>query len=279
MPELPDVAAFRKYFDKHALKKQVSLVRVRNPKIIRENSPEELEEGLAGHEFVSTTQYGKYLFARLDGSKWFVMHFGMTGYLERFEKENEEPAYTRLLIGFKDGSFLAYVNRRMLGWIGLIPDPDELIKRKGLGPSALDPGFDFEAFKSRLSGRKGEIKPVLMNQGIAAGIGNVYSDEILLQAGVDPRTGVMSLREEQLRAIFDSMKEVLATAVSLEAETVRFPDNYLLRDRRKGAKCPLCGGKLDTARIGGRTAFFCGHCQAFSGGRTGTRIRNKKSAQ
>ncbi len=263
MPEMPDVAAFRKYFETYALKRKIASAGVRNPKIVRGLTAKELEKELAGDRFLSSRQHGKYLFAELDSGRWLLMHFGMTGFLDAFDSPGSEPEYTRLSIAFEDGGFLAYVNARMLGWIGITGDPEEFIKSRDLGPSALDPSLDFESFKKRLPAR-GEIKPALMNQRIIAGIGNIYSDEILFHAGVHPKTKVGSISEERLRVVFEKMKEVLQTAIDLDADPARFPENHLLRGRRKGATCPVCGTRLETAKFSGRTAYFCPRCQQVS---------------
>lgn len=260
MPELPDVAHFRKYFREHAVGRKIACVRSANPKIVRGVSRQELES-LAGAEFISTRQHGKYLFCRLDRGVWLVMHFGMTGYLHYFEEPEQEPAYSRVLFGFEGGGMLAYVNQRMLGWIGLVEKPESVIEGRGLGPSVLDGEFDFETFKDRLEGRKGEIKAALMNQGIMAGIGNVYSDEILLQARIYPRTRANTLSKEQLRTLFARVKDVLKTAVERNADTSQFPENFLLRNRRKGAACPVCASKLQSMKVSGRTSVFCPKCQ------------------
>ncbi len=261
MPEFPDVAFFRKYLEKHALKRSIQCVEVKHPRILRDVLAAELERELTGREFTATRQHGKYLFARIAEGEWLLMHFGMTGYLEYFEKPEDDPKYDRFLLGFSGGGFLAYVNQRMLGWIGLTGNPDDLIRSRGLGPSVLDPTFDYRAFRERLSGKKGEVKPTLMDQGVLAGIGNVYSDEILLQACIHPKTKVNELSERQLKSIYDTTKRVLLTAVEHDADPATFPAGYLLRDRRKGAKCPQCGAKLQTAKVGGRTACFCPSCQ------------------
>jgi formamidopyrimidine-DNA glycosylase len=261
MPELPEVASFRKYFEKTSLRKKIAFVRVKDSRIIREISPEELEKELTGHTFLSSRQHGKYMFAEMDNGKWLVLHFGMTGFLHYFENPEDDPVYDRLLIGFKNSGFLAYVNQRMLGWIGLTRDPGELIQQKGLGPPVLDNRFDFTLFKKNLSGRKGEIKSALMNQALVAGVGNIYSDEILFQARIHPKTKANVLSEDQLKTIFDKMKEVLRTAVDQEADTEKFPEDYLLRNRRKGAECPISGDMLETVKVSGRTAYFCPRCQ------------------
>jgi formamidopyrimidine-DNA glycosylase len=261
MPELPDVASFRKYFERTSLKKKIVFVRVKNPRIVREISSAELEKELTGRTFLSSRQHGKYMFAETDSGKWLVLHFGMTGFLHYFENPEDEPAYDRFLIGFDNSGLLAYVNQRMLGWIGLTQDPDQLVQKKGLGPAALDSRFDFALFKKNLSGRKSEIKPALMDQSAVAGIGNIYSDEILFQARIHPKARLNALSENQLRTIFDKIKEVLRTAVDRDADTEKFPEDYLLRNRKKGAECPVSGDKLETMKVAGRTACFCPHCQ------------------
>jgi formamidopyrimidine-DNA glycosylase len=261
MPELPEVASFRKYFEKTAMDRQIAFARVKNAKILRGVSPAGLEEQLSGSRFKSTRQHGKYLFAALDTGKWLVMHFGMTGFLEYLEDSNREPAYSRLLIGFTEGGALAYVNQRMLGWVGIAKHTEEVIEAKKLGPSALDSRLDFEVFRKRLSGKKSRIKSALMDQEIVAGIGNVYSDEILFQARLHPDTRVSVLDDSQVKDIFTKMREVLATAVKRDADVSRLPENYLLPNRNKKGACPICGTNWKTMKLGGRTAYFCPKCQ------------------
>ena len=261
MPELPEVACFRKYFEKTSLNRKMASACLKDTRIVRGISPGEFEEVLAGRTFVSSRQHGKYLFAGMDCGKWLVLHFGMTGFLRYFENPEDDPSYNRFVIAFADGGFLAYVNQRMLGWIGLARAPDDVIEQKGLGPSALDGRFDLSLFRKNISGRKGEIKAALMDQKLVAGIGNIYSDEILFQARIHPRTKVEALSEDLLTTIFHKMKEVLRTAVERDADIERFPENYLLRDRRKGAACPVSGEKLERVKAAGRTAYFCPGCQ------------------
>ena len=149
----------------------------------------------------------------------------------------------------------------MLGWIGLTGDPNGWIERKGLGPSALDPRLDFREFKRIFSGKKGAIKPGLMNQNLVAGIGNIYADEILFQARIHPRMKIAGLDQRQLESLFNSLRAVLRTAVDSKGDIGKLPKEYILRNRRKGAVCPTCGSKLETVKAAGRTSYFCPHCQ------------------
>jgi len=261
MPELPEVATFGKYLEKYAIGRKIASARVNDARIVRGLPAAELERGLAGRKFISTRQHGKYLFAETDGAGWLVMHFGMSGYLQYFENSGDDPKYGRVIIRFEGSGFLAYVNPRMLGWVGWTANPQELIAHKGLGQSAMDRGFGYREFRKIFSGRKGEIKSALMNQGLIAGIGNIYSDEILFQARIHPKRKTDDLSEKELKSVFDNIKEVLRTAVDRNADYGDLPQKYLLRDRRKGARCPVCASTLETGKVGGRTAYFCPNCQ------------------
>jgi formamidopyrimidine-DNA glycosylase len=261
MPEMPEVAGYTKYFEKCALGRKIASARVRDARIVRGLAAGELEKELTGRTFVATRQHGKYLFAQTDGGKWLIEHFGMNGRLWYFEDHGEAPKFDRFLISFESGGALSYVNPRMLGWIGLTEDPGGLIEGKGLGPSALDPLFDYGEFKRIFSGRKGEIKPALMNQKLVAGVGNLYADEILFQTRIHPGMHIARLSEKQLKSVFDTMREVLRTAVERNGDIGSFPQEYFLPHRRKSATCPACENELETVKIAGRTSYFCPRCQ------------------
>ena len=189
----------------------------------------------------------------------------MTGSLVHFRKGEDDPPYDRVRFDFAGGAHLAYVNRRMLGRVGLTEDADAFIRAEGLGPDALDPAFDLAAFTAALSGRRRDVKSVLMDQGLIAGIGNIYADEILFQARLHPKTPMTSLDERQRAELFEQIKAVLRTAIErgagAEAFLERLPDDYLLPQRDKGGRCPRCGAALATLKAAGRTSYFCPRCQ------------------
>ena len=110
--------------------------------------------------------------------------------------------------------------------------------------------FEFDSFQKTLAGHRGMIKPALMNQKIMAGIGNVYSDEILFQAKIHPKAKIPDLRERDLKKIYEKIKSVLKTAIECEAEPNQFPDSYIIAKRGKDdASCPGCGGKLQNIKV------------------------------
>jgi len=143
--------------------------------------------------------------------------------------------------------------------IGLASTPDDLIARKRLGPDALSvsEGRFIEIF-----GRaKGAAKTALMDQHKLAGVGNIYSDEILFQCRLDPRCDVRALAEDDLRCMHQSMRRVLKKSIEVGADFSRLPRNYLLHYRRLGAPCPRCGGAMERQSMNGRSAYFCPACQ------------------
>jgi formamidopyrimidine-DNA glycosylase len=148
----------------------------------------------------------------------------MNGSLRHFEDGEDDPPYDRLCLDFADGHHLAYVNPRLLGRVGLAPDAAEFIAAERLGPDALDPRFDLAAFEPALAGRKRDVKSVLMDQKVVAGIGNIYSDEILFQARLHPRTRSDWLDASARKRLFGQIKEVLETAIACGAGAERLID-------------------------------------------------------
>jgi formamidopyrimidine-DNA glycosylase len=151
---------------------------------------------------------------------------------------------------------------RKLGHIYLTADVKTFVSQKDLGPDVCSPEFDRKTFHKLLANRHGMIKSALMDQSLMVGIGNVYSDEILFQAGVHPRQSVPNLKEETIDEIYDCLNEVLRTAIENKADPANFPDDYLtpLRGQKK-ADCPRCGGQIRRVEVAGRSAYYCPACQ------------------
>jgi formamidopyrimidine-DNA glycosylase len=134
-----------------------------------------------------------------------------------------------------------------------------LAQEHDLGPDALE--IEANEFVEKLSSRGGSIKSALMNQSIVAGIGNVYSDEILFQTGLHPASKVNALDEDALRELHKKMHHVLRTASKKGGNGQKAPAGWLLGKRGPDNDCPKCGGKLSKTTINGRTAWFCPKCQ------------------
>lgn len=266
MPELPDVEGFKRLLTKSALRKTIAQVVVSDARILGKLSARRFASRLRGAKLVEARRHGKYLMVRLDRGGWLTLHFGMTGALQSVGKSEGEPPFTRVRLDFADDGSLAYVNKRMIGRVGLTDDAADSVAAEKLGPDALDRRFDFEAFRAALGDLKRDVKSVLMDQQIVAGIGNIYSDEILFQARINPATRIDELAPSQLKRLFMQMRKVLKTAVSRGAGSEQFvermPRGSLLPQRKKGGHCPRCRSSLTTFKLGSRTAYCCSRCQA-----------------
>jgi formamidopyrimidine-DNA glycosylase len=265
MPELPDVELSKRYLDEHALRQTIERVAVNDARILGELAARTFIARLSGNRFEESRRHGKHLLVRLRRDGWLTLHFGMTGGLVYFRSEADDPPYDRVRFGFKGGGHLAYVNRRMLGRVGLADDAYAFIREEELGPDALDPAFDLAAFEKAIEGRRRDVKSVLMDQALIAGIGNIYADEILFQARLHPHTPLASLNERQRSELFRQIRQVLETAIAsgagAEQSVERLPDDYLLPHRDKEGKCPRCGGPVATLKAAGRTSYYCPRCQ------------------
>ncbi|MBE7414373.1 MAG: DNA-formamidopyrimidine glycosylase [Deltaproteobacteria bacterium] len=257
MPELPDVETMRRYFERTSLRKRVAEVEITTPRVI-DGSPGEFQAALKGRRFTSVRRHGKYLFASAKGP-WLVLHFGMTGGLEFKAAGKPAPPHSRVAFGFADGSRLFFFDTRMFGRAGISDDIDDFIRRKGLGPDALSIGFG--QFRAALKKTRRGIKQVLMDQSVLAGLGNVYADEALFQAGIHPLEDAGGLADDKARRLFRAIGMTLRKAVSLEAQASRFPEGFIIPRRHKGARCPRCGAAIEALSIQKRTAYFCPACQ------------------
>lgn len=261
MPELPDVEVFRRYMAATALHKKIENVRVKADRVMQGVSARRLSSALKGQQFRRTDRHGKYLFAELTSDKFLLLHFGMTGFLKYFKVEDEKPDHVKLLIDFANDYHLAYDNQRKLGRVSLIDDRDRFVSSQGLGPDPLDDDFDSATFDSIMKGRRGSIKSALMNQQILAGIGNIYSDEILYQAGIRPDSSAAKLNAKDRLKTFNAMLRVLRVAIRHKADPEKLPGSYLILSREAGRRCSKCGGEIKKATISGRSAYYCGRHQ------------------
>jgi formamidopyrimidine-DNA glycosylase len=261
MPELAEVETFKRYMEATSLHQRIVRVEVGSADLLTDVSAEDFSRRLKGRCFQSTRRHGKHLFVRAD-SVWLRLHFGMTGSLRYFKGEQKTPPHTRVLIVFEKDYRLAFDDQRKFGEVGLTEDVDEYVRRRALGPDAL--ALDFEQFRKIIAKHRGAVKATLMDQRVIAGIGNIYADEILFQARVHPATKGARLGEKRLKRLFHAMRHVLKKAVECRADESRMPTSWLFSHRGEGGKCPRCGHKLRSSKIGGRTAWFCPHHQSRS---------------
>jgi len=258
MPELPEVETFKNYLDSICLNKVIKNVKIRDNRVL--NVPEtELKKELTNKKFICSIRHGKYLFVKIN-SKFLVLHFGMSGYLESFNNVTEEPTHSRIRFKFIDGTFLSYVSQRMFGRVDISDSIENYIKKKKLGPDALN--MDYEEFLDTRKRRTTISKTFLMNQNIIAGIGNIYSDEILFQSKINPKAKIHELDEKKLNDLFHSIKKILKYGIEKKGNLKTYSNKYLIPHRQKEEKCPKCSTQIERYELSGRHGFFCPKCQS-----------------
>jgi formamidopyrimidine-DNA glycosylase len=178
----------------------------------------------------------------------------MTGYLAVSEA-GEAAEYARILFHLGGGRILSYVLKRMLGRAGTTASPETFAREHELGPDALEMGSD--EFTELLTTVRGGAKALLMNQSRLAGIGNIYSDEMLFHAGIHPSSACRELDREARDRLDVARAEVLKTAIDCDVDPDAMPPDWLLPRREDGTSCPRCGGTIRRTVISGRGAYVC----------------------
>lgn len=273
MPELPEVEAARLIARRVAVGRRIAEVRcAADPIVFERVSPARCRRALLGRKVLAVRRHGKHLWLELDRRPWPCFHFGMTGGLytplaagvKLMSSRGADrapawpPRFTKLHLGFDDGGELVVADARRLGRIRLRDDParEPPISRLGFDALLGLPGP--RRFAELLRQRAAPIKAVLLDQSFAAGVGNWVADEVLYQAGIDPRRRVRSLTATESRRLRAKLQAVLATAVRARADSDRYPRRWLFHrrwDRRTGAAAvrePAI--RYDT--IGGRTTAW-----------------------
>ncbi len=262
MPELPENEAQRLTLERECLSRTIEQAAL-GDNITSIELPGDNELGrLKGRQFTETRRHGKNIFAGSKNGPWITVHLGMTGWLIPFDAPDDPPDHTKFLITFEGDRRLAFRCPRKLGHVKVIDDPDAYIAEQKLGPDALD--ITQTGFCEMIGGTRSAIKSALMAQDKLAGIGNLWSDEILFQIGIGPERRASELGDGKLEEAFETMRRLLQKGVAVEADYAQLPDDWLIRKRDEGGDCPRngCGGTIRRTKVGGRSAYHCDRHQS-----------------
>ncbi|MFX0086996.1 MAG: Fpg/Nei family DNA glycosylase [Candidatus Hodarchaeota archaeon] len=257
MPELPEVETFKQYLDKTSLNQTIIAVKVIDNRILNIDESY-LKKVVIGNKFESSIRHGKYLLVNI-GQRYLLMHFGMTGDLEYYNKKDDKPKFSKVIFHFNNNFNLAYISIRMFGRIDIVESIEDYIEKNKLGPDAFKMSLD--QFKEALKRRSGIIKNLLLNQSFIAGIGNIYSDEILFQTKINPMTRIDSLEESKVKELFSNIKKVLHVGIEKKGDLITYPNHFLIPRRKRDELCPICNHEIERIEISGRYGFFCPKCQ------------------
>lgn len=259
IPELPDVQVFKEYVDATALHRTIEHAYVPDGRELTDVSQGTVRRHLTGRVLESTHRHGKHLFIELHGdARWLRLHFGMTGTLHAWEGDGQDDVeHTRLRLDFEDGWHLAYLCPRRFGQIGIVDDPESFVERDDLGPDLRSVAEDRSRFREIFAGRRGSVKGALTNQHAAAGLGNVYADEVLFYARIHPETAATDLEDDAWDHVRRAVRHVIERAIEARAEPERMPSSWLIHCREEGAPCPRCGAPIAKLSVSGRSTYLC----------------------
>ncbi|MEU9232519.1 Fpg/Nei family DNA glycosylase [Streptomyces subrutilus] len=270
MPELPEVEALREYLDEHLTGRVVERVLPLAVSVLKTYDPP--LTALEGQTAGATARYGKFLALRI-GELHLVTHLARAGWLRWQDALPAQPPRPgkgplALRVALADGSGFdlteAGTQKRLAVYV--VRDPQEVPGIARLGPDPLDPAFDRDAFAALLAGERRQIKGVLRDQGVIAGIGNAYSDEILHRAKVSPFKLAASFDEEQTTRLFtaveDTLREAVERAHGVAAGKLKAEKKSGLRVHgRAGEPCPVCGDTVRSVSFADSSLEYCPTCQ------------------
>jgi formamidopyrimidine-DNA glycosylase len=279
MPELPEVETIRRDLEKEVINKKINKIKLNLPRLIKTPTIDEFSRRLKGTYIKKVSRRGKYILCFLNSGECLVFHLGMSGCL-LYEKNNLTASISdinkkhhHVFFFFEDDTTMIYNDIRQFGKIWLLNKNEKLAEVDSLGLEPLEEQFTFNKFSRIIENKKGNIKSLIMNQKYIAGIGNIYANEILFQAGIHPLRRSDSLTTHEIKKLYYSIQDTLAKAVlargttmadesyrDLEGKNGNYAEAIMVYGKRKG-NCPLCGRPLTIIRIENRSTYLCTFCQ------------------
>jgi formamidopyrimidine-DNA glycosylase len=268
LPELPEVETVRRDLASALVDARVARVTVTGARTVRRQSADAFAAGLKGARLSTFERWGKYLLIGLDSGRVLVAHLRMSGQL-LLAPTGDAPVerHTHARVRFSDGRELRFVDPRTFGEL-FVTSP-ELPELAGLGTDAL--GIDLDAFAKLLATRRARLKPLLLDQRAVAGIGNIYSDEILWAAGLCWYRRADRLRPVEVRRLHSAMTTVLTDAIEHRGSSLGDGQYVDLSGRPGGYQalhnvygrtvCPQCARPLQRTVVAQRSHYWCRTCQ------------------
>lgn len=286
MPELPEVETVRAGLSKLLPGHKVLATTHDWPKSFP-NAPADVEQFLVGAKVTQVRRRAKVLLIDLDSKYTLVIHLKMTGQLvyigeQRFGAGHPSDSLinslpdksTRVTVELDRGAKLFFNDQRKFGWVRLLPtiEVENLDFFQKVGPEPLAADFTWQVFRDRLQRRKNSnIKAVLLDQTVIAGVGNIYADESLWGAKIHPTTLVKDLKDTQIKKLYEELRYVLQLAIDkggssnhtyVNAEGMRGSYMDFARVfRRENLPCPRCGTTIIKTKVAGRGTHTCPKCQ------------------
>jgi formamidopyrimidine-DNA glycosylase len=277
MPELPEVETIRRELEREVVGRKIKTVETVGKRSIRRQTPAQFKAGLEGAKITGTQRKGKYLLLALDNGSVLVIHLRMSGQLLRAAVKDPVAKHTHITITFTQGGQLRFVDPRTFGEM-FLATPDEITSEieelSTLGVDPVETPMSWVDFGHLMRSKNTTLKAFLTDQSMIAGIGNIYADEILFDAGLryDRITG--SLTTQEIRRLYRSLVEILHEAIKYGGSTLAdgqyvdlfgkpgdFQSHHQVynRDRQPCRRCRR--NDIVKVKVSSRSTFYCEVCQ------------------
>jgi formamidopyrimidine-DNA glycosylase len=284
MPELPEVETIKEDLRGLVVGSKIERAEVLDPSLVEHPSTEEFVGRLEGMVITGARRRAKHLIIELDSAYSLVFQLKIGGQL-LLVPPVEEPETALMLVLHLDGERRLFLRDETGFTRARLLDSGELEERlSSLGPEPLEETFRWDYLPDKIGSRRAQIKPLLLDQKVVSGIGNIYVDEILYDARLHPRRKANTLSEGEWKALYDAIRSNLAAGVEHRGTTVRlFRDvldspgehqNYLRVFEKHGQPCPGCKGEVVREKVSGRPSHFCPECQREDGSGNGGGVKS-----
>lgn len=275
MPELPEVETICRGIRPHIVGRTIEHI-THSGKSLRSPVPlEAMQRLLLGREILQVRRRAKYLVVEFDNGCLLIIHLGMTGNLGIFSPDITAAKHCHLRFLLSDGKELRYTDVRRFGSMNIIAADEAASLDKTFfnttGPEPFSDTFTAEYLYQAARNRSIPVKTFIMTNQVVAGVGNIYANESLFKAGIDPRRKACSISKKSWRKLISSIREVLAQAIECGGSTI---SDYVNADQeggyfqvnfqvyaREGERCGTCRSIIRKTQIAGRASYFCSTCQ------------------
>ena len=277
MPELPEVETIKRTLEPQIKGAAITRVTVNRQEVVAHPAAEEFCRILAGQRISGMIRRGKFLGIELDSGDTVILHLRMTGCLLVTPPDFPEEKHTHVLFHLDNGRELRFSDTRRFGrfWLFRKGETDTYSGMDGLGLEPFDGRLTGDYLKEHFGRRKKSIKACLLEQDVIAGIGNIYSDEILFEAHINPARPANTLSEKEWECLAGMIpgrlgyfieKNAITAEEYLESRGQDYRNTPFLQVyAHDGESCPHCGEILCKAVISGRSSVYCPVCQAAHG--------------
>ncbi len=272
MPELPEVESVRRGLINTIVGKTITRVSVLWPRIIQSPSVDEFKTILVNQTIHDVKRRGKFLLIYLDDYV-IISHLRMEGKYFFKQKDEERDKHTHVLFDFDDSTQLRYNDVRKFGRMAVVNKGQETINKSilKLGPEPFAKELKIENMKKYLQNKTKAIKTILLDQSMVAGIGNIYADEILYHAQINPKRSGNSLTDEELSDLHAAIIFIMNKAIEYGGSTIRTYHNMLGEDGtyqrfhqvygKESEPCSRCTTAIEKIQLNGRGTHYCPYCQ------------------